>query len=93
MHTPRIADYAEFSFHARNFCEGVPGGTSSKNDEAGGEKAVKDAPERVCLHALGREPHEMKIDDFVRSFVLKPEFLYPDPPKLSISSPEKPVIY
>jgi hypothetical protein len=27
-------------------------GTSSKNDEAGGGKAVKDAPERVFRHAL-----------------------------------------
>jgi len=28
-------------------------GTSSKSDEAEGEKAVIDASERVCIHALG----------------------------------------
>jgi len=48
MQTPRIADFAEFSFHARNFCEGVPGIRQAKVTK----QAVKDAPERVCIHAL-----------------------------------------
>ncbi|WP_147310202.1 hypothetical protein [Cohnella phaseoli] len=41
LNTPRAANFAEFSFHARKFCEGVLE-----------EKAVKDAPERVFKHAL-----------------------------------------
>ncbi|RED65154.1 hypothetical protein [Cohnella phaseoli] len=48
MQTPRIADFAEFSFHARNFGEGVPGIRQAKVTK----QAVKDAPERVCIHAL-----------------------------------------
>ena len=40
---------AEFSFHARNFCKGVPGVRQAKVTMQG----KKDAPERVCMHALG----------------------------------------
>ncbi len=43
---------AEFSFHARSFCEGVPGVRQAKVTKQGGEKAMIDAPERVCIHAL-----------------------------------------
>jgi len=43
MLTPRIRDFVESSFHAKSFCEGVPGYV--KSDKAGGEKAVKDASE------------------------------------------------
>jgi hypothetical protein len=43
LQTPRGADFSEFSFQARHFCEGVPEGTSSKSNEAWGEKALKDA--------------------------------------------------
>jgi len=35
MHTPKIADLAEFSFHARNFCEGVPGVRQAKVTQQG----------------------------------------------------------
>jgi hypothetical protein len=50
MHTPRIADVAEFSFHARNFCEGVPEVRQAKVTQQG----MIDASERVCIHALVR---------------------------------------
>lgn len=43
MHTSKTADFVESSFHAKSFCEGVPGYV--KSDKAGGEKAVKDASE------------------------------------------------
>ncbi len=49
MHTPRIVDFAEFSFHARNFCEGVPGVRQAKVTQLG----MKDTSERVCIHTLG----------------------------------------
>ncbi len=49
--TPRAADFAEFSSHARNFCEGLPGVRQAKVTK----QAVKDAPERVCRHALAAQ--------------------------------------
>ncbi|PRX63910.1 hypothetical protein B0G52_1205 [Cohnella sp. SGD-V74] len=48
MQPPRKADVAEFSFHARNFCEGVPGVRQAKVTQQG----MIDASERVCIHAL-----------------------------------------
>jgi hypothetical protein len=38
MHTPKIADVAEFSFHARNFCEGVPEVRQAKVTKQGAKR-------------------------------------------------------
>ena len=54
MQPPRKADIAEFSFHARSFCEGVPEVRQAKVTKQG-VKAGIDAAEPVCIHALEKK--------------------------------------